>query len=45
MKNTFNHAEQPAEAKVYINTNLEDEDLYLTSDAALEAPVQYIVVS
>lgn len=45
MKNHSNHADLASAAKVYINTNPEDEDLYFTSDAALEAPVEYIVIS
>ena len=40
-----NYSGQNTEDKVYINTNPEDIDLYFTSDAALEAPVEYIVVT
>ncbi|MGB7842728.1 MAG: hypothetical protein WBL21_08060 [Salinimicrobium sp.] len=45
MKFETNNSGQGTEDKVYINTNPEDIDLYYTSEAALEAPVEYIVVS
>ncbi|MGB7786066.1 MAG: hypothetical protein WBL27_08205 [Salinimicrobium sp.] len=45
MKDDTNYPDQTSMGKVYINTNPDDIDLYFTSDAALEAPVEYIVIS
>lgn len=45
MKTTSNSSDLAHVERVYINTNPEDEDLYFTSDAALEAQVEYIVIS
>jgi hypothetical protein len=43
MKTNSNFSDQAVAEKVYINPA--DDDLYVTSDAALEAPVEYIVIS